>query len=167
MPQRIRFGYEIDFSNASLGVFPSAGAAPKPYTLNASINILGQSVPSLPGEFFLLGGDDPCFANLKRQRRQSLLSQPGFACIHRHSGRRRLSGPWDRASRLDDSFSSAYTYIQSLIAWLNNNYGYKNASYAPPDTNVYDPLDTLLPNQRRRLEWRFFGQSQDGGQQQL
>jgi hypothetical protein len=41
---------------------------------------------------------------------------------------------------------AAYSYITSLITWLNKQYGYLNAdpSYTPPDTNVSDPLDTVL-----------------------
>ena len=41
----------------------------------------------------------------------------------------------------------AYTYITNLITWLNQQIGYLNPSYTPPDTNMSDPLDTLLPAQ--------------------
>jgi hypothetical protein len=65
VPQRIRFDYEVAFTNASLGVFPAAGAPPKGFTLDATISVQGQPALQSPqAEFFLLGGDDPYFTNV-------------------------------------------------------------------------------------------------------
>ena len=55
------------------------------------------------------------------------------------------------APTLSDSVAGAYTYITQLITWLNQQYGYLNPAYTPPDTNIYDPLDTLLPDQNGAL----------------
>jgi len=41
---------------------------------------------------------------------------------------------------------------QKLIGWLNQNFGYLNAGYTPPDTNLSDPLNTFLPEQNGALD---------------
>jgi hypothetical protein len=165
VPQRIRFGYEIDFTSASLAsptAFPAPGGSPNPYTFGASISIQGQAALQSPNaEFFLLGGDDPYFTNLNAgagvAHPEPYLSQdlrvftgtPGINPVP-------VSGPVPVTSlpapSLSDSVSGAYTYIQNLITWLNQQIGYLNPDYAPPDTNVSDPLDTLLPDQNGALE---------------
>ena len=156
VPQRIRFAYEIDFTSASLAsptAFPASGAAPNPYTLQATISIQGQPDALTPqAEFYLLGGDDPYFTNLNAGTggTQYYLSQdlrvftgtPAPTAIP-------VAGPG--APTLGDSVAGAYSYISQLITWLNKNYGYLNPNYTPPDTNVSDPLDTLLPNQNGAL----------------
>ncbi len=156
VPQRIRFGYGVDFTNSSLGVFPASGAAPKTFTANASISILGQADQLTPdAEFFLLGGDDPYFTNVNSAANNGFwLSQDlrvftGTPALDKTPVK---SPPGTTpAPTLSDSFSGAYTYIQNLITWLNKNYGYLNTAYPPPDTEVSDPLDTLLPNQNGAL----------------
>ena len=47
--------------------------------------------------------------------------------------------------------AAGYNYIKDLITYLNENYGYLNPAFTPPDTNVTDPLDTLLPDQAGAL----------------
>ena len=152
VPQRIRFGYEVDFTNASLSAFPASGAAPKAFTATASISVLGQPDQLTPqAEFFLLGGDDPYFANMNAAagnlfyRSQDLRVFTGTPVIDNTPVKAQAGNT--PAPTLSDSFGGAYTYIQSLITWLNQNYGYLNTSYTPPDTELSDPLDTLLPNQ--------------------
>lgn len=155
VPQRIRFGYEIDFTSASLTAFPAPGGPPKAYTLTATIGIQGQTDPLTPeAEFFLLGGDDPYFTNINAGPgvdSQYYLSQDlrvftGTPAINNTP----IAG--SGAPTLSDSVSGAYTYITHLITWLNQQYGYLNPAYTPPDTNVSDPLDTLLPDQNGALE---------------
>jgi len=157
VPQRIRFGYEIDFTSASLAsaAFPNAGNPPKSYTLQATISILGQVDALTPkAEFFLLGGDDPYFTNLNAGAgvvdpeyylSQDLRVFTGTPAISNTP----VVGPG--APTLSDSFGGAYTYIGELITWLNQQIGYLNPTYTPPDTNISDPLDTLLPNQNGAL----------------
>jgi hypothetical protein len=156
-PQRIRFDYEIQFSSASLAsptAFPAPGGPPKAYTLNAAINILGQNVPSLPGEFFLLGGDDPYFTNVNATNgNQPYLSQDllVFTITPTANNQTPIGNvPFIFQSGDPTHFdhAAAYTYIQALISWLNKKYGYLNTTgYTPPDTNVSDPLNALLPQQ--------------------
>jgi hypothetical protein len=162
VPQRIRFGYGIDFTSASSAsptAFPVAGGAPNAYTLKATISILGQADALTPlAEFFLLGGDDPYFTNLNAGAGvvdpQYCLSQDlrvftGTPAINNVP----VGGPG--APTLSDSVSGAYDYIGNsttgLITWLNQQIGYLNPLYAPPDTNTSDPLDSLLPNQNGAL----------------
>jgi hypothetical protein len=149
--QRIRFAYEVDFTTASLGVFPAPGGTPGTYMLGASITVQGIANPVTPkAEFFLLGGDDPYFTNVNSgpgagptefylsQDLRVFTGTPGLNSTP-------VSGPG--APTLSDSFAEAYVYIGQLVTWLNQQYGYLNATYAPPDTNVSDPLDGLLPEQ--------------------
>ena len=74
--QRIRFEYQIQFTAASLAVFPNPGNPPAPFTLDATISIAGKQLPLAAAEFFLLGGDDPYFTNINDTARNfSYLSQ--------------------------------------------------------------------------------------------
>jgi hypothetical protein len=152
-PQRIRFLYEVDFTNASLPKFPAPGGAPEPFTLGAAISILGQNVPGLPGEFFLLGGDDPYFTNVNASAgNQPYLSQDLRVFTITPTGNNQTpigTTPFTFQGGNPTTFDhpAAYTYIQNLITALNKKYGYLNTTYTPPDTNVSDPLDGLLPEQ--------------------
>jgi hypothetical protein len=153
LPQRIRFGYGVDFTTASLAAFPSTPTAPtKSYTAQASISILGQPDQLTPqAEFFLLGGEDPYFTNVNANAgNQPYLSQD-LRVFTGTPALNNLPVGGAGAPTLSDSVSGAYAYIQNLITWLNQNYGYLNASYTPPDTEMSDPLDTLLPNQSGAL----------------
>ncbi|MGP0071106.1 MAG: hypothetical protein ACLPWF_04135 [Bryobacteraceae bacterium] len=154
VPQRIRFGYEIDFTSSSLGSFPAAGGAPKPFTLGATISIQGQTETSPNAEFFLLGGDDPYFTSVNGGAGvvdpQYYLSQD----LRVFTGTPALNNvpvSGSGAPTLTDSVAGAYDYITKLITWLNQQIGYLNLTYTPPDTNTYDPLDTLLPDQAGAL----------------
>jgi hypothetical protein len=152
--QRIRYEFEVQFSSASLGSFPPPGSTgPNTYTLSAAIDIQGQAFPSLPAEFFLLGGDDPYFSNVNSSAgNQPYLSQDlrVFTITPTGNGQKPIG---DVAFNFTTGGSpttfdhpAAYAYIQGLITWLNQNYGYlnPNSGYTPPDTNLSDPLDTVL-----------------------
>ena len=155
LPQRIRFDYEIQFSAASLtsSAFPAPGCAPKTYTLGGAISIQGQNVPSLPAEFILLGGDDPYFTNINASTgNEPYLSQDlrVFTITPTANNQTPIGDvkfTFQGGSPTTFDNPAAYTYIQNLITWLNKNYGYLNTTYTPPDTNVSDPLNTLLPQQ--------------------
>lgn len=155
--QRIRFAYKINFTSASLAAFPTGVSGPDPYTIGASISIAGQPVLNSPNaEIFLLAGDDPYFTNINGATGvdpQFYLSQD----LRVFTGTPGLFGTvpvvGSGAPTLYNSVSDAYSYITTLIIWLNQNYGYlKPGGFSPPDTNVSDPLDTLLPNQNGALE---------------
>jgi hypothetical protein len=146
LPQRIRFDYQVQFTSASLAVFPNPEGAPKPFTLTASISVQGQNIPFNPeGEFFLLGGADPYFTNVNNTSGNYFyLSQD----LRVFTGTPATDpSPVTGGPVLADSIGGAYGYITSLITHLNQTYGYLNTAYTPPDTNLSDPLDSLLPSQ--------------------
>lgn len=146
IPQRIRFAYQVQFTNASLGVFPNPGDQPKPFNLAATISVQGQNVSFNPqGEFFLLGGADPYFTNVNNSSGNAFyLSQDlrVFTGTPATKPQPVAGGP-----TLSDSVGGAYSYITNLITYLNNTYGYNNPAFTPPDTNMSDPLDGLFPSQ--------------------
>jgi hypothetical protein len=146
IPQRIRFEYQVGFTTASLAAFPLAGNPPNPFSLLATISVQGQNIPFNPqGEFFLLGGADPYFTNVNNTSgNQPYLSQDlrVFTATPAVNNTPVTGGP-----ALSDSVGGAYSYITSLITYLNQTYGYLNTNYTPPDTNISDPLDSLLPSQ--------------------
>jgi hypothetical protein len=111
----------------------------------------GQTLPFAPKlEFFLLSGADPYFTNLRNGSGQFYLSQDlrvftGTPAINPTP----VGGPG--APSLTDGYDGAYQYITNLITYLNQQIGYLNPGYTPPDTNSFDPLDSLLPNQNGAL----------------
>jgi hypothetical protein len=146
IPQRIRFEYQVAFTAASLAVFPLPGNPPKAFSLLATISVQGQNIPFNPqGEFFLLGGADPYFTNVNNTSgNQPYLSQD----LRVFTGTPAVNDtPVAGGPTLSDSVGGAYSYITSLITHLNQTYGYLNPNYSPPDTNMSDPLDGLLPSQ--------------------
>lgn len=165
VPQRIRFGYDVNFTSASLAsatAFPAAGSStPNAYTLQASISILGQADALTPqAEFYLLGGDDPYFTNINTGPAAGVTQPYLSQDLRVFTGTPALdntpvAGPGPIPSiappTLTDSVAGAYNYIGQLITWLNQQYGYLNPAYTPPDTNVSDPLDSLLPVQNGAL----------------
>ena len=147
LPQRIRFAYSVSFTTGSLTSFPSPGSAPHAFELDASITVQGTALPFAPkAEFFLLAGADPYFANIRNGAEYFYLSQDlrvftGTPAIDPNP----VSGAG--APALTDSIAGAYQYIQDLVTYLNQQIGYQNAAFTTPDSNVFDPLDTMLPNQ--------------------
>jgi hypothetical protein len=148
LPQRIRFAYQIQFTNASLASFPAPNSGPLPFGLAATIDVQGQTLALNPKtEFFLLAGADPYFTNINAPAgnpfylSQDLRVFTGTPATNPFP----VAGPG--APQLTDSVDGAYNYIQNLVTWLNNQIGYLNPAFTPPDTNVSDPLDSLLQNQ--------------------
>jgi hypothetical protein len=152
LPQRIRFAYDIAFTPASLSAFPTSGNPPKSFELDATIQMQGQTLPYTPKvELFLLAGADPYFTNLRNGTGYFYLSQDlrvftGTPAVNPTP----VAGAG--APQLTDSYDGAYQYIANLITYLNQQIGYLNPGYTPPDTNSFDPLDSLLPNQNGSLD---------------
>jgi hypothetical protein len=157
--QRIRYEYGIKFNGPLVNdPFPVPGGPPAPFTLQATINIQGQAVQSPPAEFFLLGGEDPFFTNINdRAGNVPYLSQDlRVFTITPTMDNQTFAGlpvPFTfqggNPATLDTA--AGYTYVQHVITWLNSYYGYLNSGFTPPDTNISDPLDTLLPEQNGAL----------------
>jgi hypothetical protein len=153
--QRIRFGYDIKFTggtgtNNSLQAFPAPGAAPSFMALSATINIQGQTLSFNPlTDFELLGGDDPYFTNVNPAAGNAFYLSQDLRVFSGTAGPG--SHPVNGAPNFGtDSVDGAYSYIQSVITYLNQKYGYLNTHYTPPTNS--DPLDTILPNQMNALQ---------------
>lgn len=146
-PQRIRYPYAITFPGSV--VFPGSGESA--YLLDAAIAVPGNPTPFTAATVFeLVAGADPYVANVDpSQNNVFWLSQdlrvftatPGLNSTP-------VSGT-GAPSFSSDSVDAAYTYIQDLIEYLNEQIGYKNASFVPPTGT--DPLDTMLPSQAGAL----------------
>ncbi len=148
VPQRIRFGYQVQFTNASLSKFPMPGFGPFPFTLAGAINVQGQAVPFSPeAEFFLLSGADPYFTNVNNGAGNPFYLSQDLRVFTGTPAVNPTPVGGGGAPSLTDSVGGAYTYITQLIDYLNNQIGYKNLAFTPPDTNISDPLDSLLPAQ--------------------
>ena len=156
LPQRIRFAYNISFDPNLLTAFPTTGS-PKHYQLAATLQVQGNPLPYNPlAEFFLLGGADPYFANLREGAEYFFLSQDlrvftATPAVNPTPVVSPMPVGGTPPPSLTDSFAGAYQYVQDLVEYLNQQIGYKNPTYTPPDTNISDPLDGLLPNQSGAL----------------
>lgn len=145
IPQRIRFPFDVRFTSATLAAFPAPGSDPVQEVLNASLDVGGNPLPGATArtEFELIAGADPYFTNINpAQNNEFWLSQdlrvftaaPGINPVPVAGG----------PSFPSDSFAGAYSYIQSLLAFLNNP-----ANGFTDGTN--DPFTSILPNQAAAL----------------
>lgn len=141
IPQRIRFPFDIRFTNATFGAFPAPGSAPVQEVLNAIINVGGNPLPGAAAvtEFELVSGADPYFSDINpAQNNEFWLSQdlrvftatPGINPVP-------VAGGPNFSS---DSFAGAYSYIQALLNFLNNP-----ANHFTDGTS--DPFTSVIPNQ--------------------
>jgi len=146
IPQRIRFPFDVRFTNATLGAFPAPGNNPIEEVLNAVINVGGNPLPGAAAvtEFELVSGADPYFTSVNpAQNNEYWLSQdlrvftatPGIN-----------PAPVSGAPAFpSDSFAGAYTYIQNVLTFLNNP-----ANHFTDGTN--DPFTSgVIPNQAGAL----------------
>jgi len=149
IPQRIRLGYDIIFTENSLNdvtAFPAVGGNAIQKELDTSVTIDGNVITASNAStiFEMVAGADPYFTNINAaQGNVFWLSQdlrvmtvtPGidnspFGSVA--AGKPALT-PVDNTS-LDTA--AAFQYAQNLITYLNNNYS---------DPNQTDPF-TLLPD---------------------
>jgi hypothetical protein len=133
-PQRIRFSFDIKFSN--LNAFPAAGGAPVTAELDAVATVGGAAGSNLPGAsastlFELLGGANPYFTNVDPTNQGDVfyLSQD-LRVFSVSAGTSPLPGA--------PAFTSdPYASIQSFIGFLNGNTTYTTLPGAT------DPLNAL------------------------
>ena len=121
IPQRIRFPFDIGFTSATLGAFPAPGGPPAENTLSAVINVAGSPLPGASAitEFELIAGADPYYTNIDpAQNNVSWLSQD----LRVFTATPSLNDtPVPGAPPFtSDTFAGAYTYMQSVIAFLND-----------------------------------------------
>jgi hypothetical protein len=124
-PQRIRVPFDITFTSAALTKdFPSSGS--QTYELDAFLTIAGNKVPGSDAstQFEMLAGADPYFTNINTnasdpaENNVFYLSQDlrVFTATPGQNGNPVAGAP----SFTSDSVPGAFTYIQSLLNWLND-----------------------------------------------
>src|SRR5262249_33681898 len=144
--QRIRFPVDIRFASAALSSFPSPGSGPFEEVLNAVVNIGGSPIPggTAATQFEVISGADPYFTNIDpTQNNVFYLSQD-----LRLFTATPLINPAPVAGApafASDTVAGAYSYIQSLLGFLNNP-----ANHFTDGTN--DPFASgLIPSQATAL----------------
>lgn len=148
VPQQIQFAYDLEFTNP-LGSFPSSGETS--VAVNSSINVLSTSFPAAT-EFFFLAGADPYFTNVVSANSSvPWLSEDlrVFTATPGASPASQYQYPVPGGPQFVESssgvgsfdFNNAYTYIQNLLIYLNQNYG------NPQGTDPFDPTNNIIPQQ--------------------
>ncbi|HEY7097842.1 MAG TPA: hypothetical protein VH437_14040 [Terriglobales bacterium] len=140
--QRIRVPFDITFSSAALADFPASGS--QLFQANAFIAINGSKVPGTDAstEFELVAGADPYFTNIDpTQDNVFYLSQDlrVFTATPKLNTTPVAGGP----SFDNDNPDGAFTYIQQLLDFLNNNFN---------DPAGADPFNSILPSQGSALQ---------------
>ena len=153
--QRVRFPFDVQFTtsgaNSSLPAFPAAGME-NFRSLSATITIGGNQLPLTPtSEIELVGGADPYFTNVNPDHGNYFYLSQDLRVFTITAGTTIGSGT-GAATLGMGGVPDAYTFIQTLIPYLNEQYGYPNTSYSPPtDPAAPDPLDSVLPLQAGAL----------------
>ncbi|MEP6729432.1 MAG: hypothetical protein ABJE10_02285 [bacterium] len=145
IPQRIRFPFDVRFTNATLASFPASGSGPTFELLNAVANAGGSPLPGAAAttEFELVSGADPYFTDIDpAQNNEFWLSRDlrVFTATPGLNATPVAGGPVFSS----DSVGGAYTYLQNLLAFLNNT------ANNFTDGSV-DPFNTVVPNQSGAL----------------
>jgi hypothetical protein len=142
-PQRIRIPFDITLSQAIMtpvSQFPGSGVS-LPLDLSTDLTVGGSTVSgsSATMDFELIAAGDPYFTNIDPlQNNEPYLSQDlrVFGAVPKFN-----STPFPGAPAFtDDSVAGAYSYIQSLLGYLNGTAAFTN----PAGT---DPF-SLLPGQQ-------------------
>jgi len=145
IPQRIRFPFDIRFTNATLASFPGVGAGPIQEVLNALVNVGGNPLPGAAAatEFELIAGADPYFTDIDPAQNNEFWLSRDLRVFTATPGVNNVpvaGGPVFSS----DSVGGAYSYIQSLLGFLNNP-----ANHFTDGTN--DPFVSNIPNQSGAL----------------
>lgn len=149
IPQQIVFAYDVKFAKP-LGTFPSSGETPAAVT--SSITVLGKLLPALT-EFFFLAGADPYFTNViadpsdptkltvpwLSEDLRVFTATPGASEFPVPGGPKFVE---NSAGLGNFDVYGAYTYVQALLAHLNQNYG------DPGGVNPFLPGSNVIPQQQ-------------------
>lgn len=146
VPQRVRFPFDITFQTATLGAFPQPGdpAAFKELDAQGLVGGAPLAAASAATEFELVGGADPYFTDVDPTAGNEFwLSRDlrVFTATPSLNSHPVAGGP----AFSTDTFAGAYSYVQSLLTWLNDpNNGFT--------TGVHDPFgDGTIPQQGAAL----------------
>lgn len=136
IPQRIRFPFDVRFSNATLGSFPTSPDPPVFKELDATVSgstgaIRGASAAT---EFELVSGADPYYTNVNPANNNDFWLSQDLRVFTATPGINPAPVPGAPAFT-SDSFNGAYSYIQSLLAFLNNPANHFTDGSTDPFTN--------------------------------
>jgi hypothetical protein len=146
IPQRIRFPFDVRFTNSTVNSFPNPGNPPIQEVLNAVVNVGSNPLPGASAitEFELISGADPYFTDIDPAQNNAFwLSRDlrVFTAVPGINSTPIQGGP----TFSSDSFAGAYTYIQDTLTFLNNP-----ANHFTDGTN--DPFTSgVIPNQAGAL----------------
>ncbi len=119
-PQRIMFYYDITFNAPPFTHFPGVGSQPVNKTLHASI-AMPEYTPTADTDFVLVAGADPYFSNVNTNDPNAVfyLSEDlRVITATPHYNNAPVAGP---PAYTADSADAAYTYIQGVLSYLNDN----------------------------------------------
>ncbi|HJQ07498.1 MAG TPA: hypothetical protein VJ872_18760 [Nocardioides sp.] len=156
VPQQILFGYDVKFANP-LGAFPLTGETPAAVT--SQIKVLGDTM-SAATEFFFVAGAAPYFTNVvpSDPAHPDQLNAPWlsedlrvFTATPSLSNAAQTPVPGgpqfvENSSGGNFDTAGAYTYIQALLKYLNQNFSRQGS------TDPFDPASNLIPGQAGQLQ---------------
>ena len=140
IPQRIRFPYDIHFSSASLASFPSSGSGPVQEVLNTTLNTVNDSKNAIT-LFELVAGANPYFVNVDPNQDNAFYLSQDLRIFTATPGINNIPVSGGPAFN-SDSTPGAFSYIQDLLSYLNNNYSSPGAT---------DPFNGIFPDQAGAL----------------
>lgn len=146
IPQRIRFPFDVQFGNATLAAFPVAPNPPAEVTLAATANAGGNPLPGAMAitEFELIAGADPYYTNIDPAQNNVFYLSQDVRVFTATPSLNQTPVP-GAPPFSTDTFEGAYSYIQSLLAFLNDP-----SHHFTDGTN--DPFASgVIPNQAGSL----------------
>jgi hypothetical protein len=149
-PQRVRFPYATHFTTAASPPFPAAGTDEE-LELDGAITVAGKQFTA-KADLEFVAGADPYFTNIDPAARNVFyLSQDlrVFTATPNLHPQPVAGGP-----TMIDSTPGAYTYIQQLIAWLNQNFSDPTGAdpfalsggVLPGQTGAYTGDSSVIPS---------------------
>ena len=141
--QRIRIAFDITFTKGSLAAFPKVGDDPKILELDGRITIGGNTPPNATANTIseLTAGADPYFTNIDPAQNNVFWLSQDLRVFTAVPGKNNVPVGGGPAFGSDNP-GGAFTYIQQLLGYLNNNFN---------DPSGTDPFASLLPGQAEAL----------------
>jgi hypothetical protein len=118
VPQRVRFPYDVNFLASSLTAFPPTGSQQE-LELDGAITVAGRQFTARTDLEFVAGAD-PYFTNVDPAADNVFYLSQDLRVFTATPGLDQQ--PVAGGPTLTDSVGGAYTYVQHLITWLNQNY---------------------------------------------
>ncbi len=118
VPQRVRFPYDVLFATVSLPAFPAAGNDQE-LELDGAITVAGRQFAAKTDLEFV-GGANPYFTNIDPAAENVFYLSQDLRVFTATPGLN--PQPVAGGPMFSDSIAGAYTYVQQLITWLNQNF---------------------------------------------